>query len=147
MNNTTIQTKCQNKTELMIKKVNTLLIENKYMQAQELAKRCHVKIFTIFRIIRLLRLKNIGVIATKNGYILSEFASQQDDVHFIRSCYGRRLSDYIAIQASKNDIDKRWKGEIDRKALAGLLGPIDINLGKISGGIKLLSEVSDRITV
>jgi hypothetical protein len=84
-----------------------------------------------------MRLNGIGVLPTKKGYVLAEFATKNDDVGFIRRCYGRRASDLISIQAAHTHINRRWKTVSDQTALKTLLGPLVIDLSN-SKGAKLL---------
>jgi hypothetical protein len=115
----------------MFEKVKKALIENEYQTAKQLAERCHLRTCSIFRIIKNMRLNGIGVLPTKKGYVLSEFATKNDDVGFIRRCYGRRTSDMIAIQAARSDINRRWKG-VEQATLKTLLGPLVVDLSKNS---------------
>jgi len=98
----------QKKTEMMVNKVKDLLIKNNYISASEIAKHCGLSIVSIYRIIRYIKLEGIGVIPTKKGYVLSEFAQKSDDVGFIRRCLGRRTSDIISLRAMEKDIRTRW---------------------------------------
>lgn len=123
-----------------VKKVHTALLENNYQTADELAEKCYLKRSTIYRVIRLLRIENIGVISTKKGYILSEFAKKSDDVGFIRRCYGRRASDFIAIQAALKDINSRWNSISDKKIMSIMLHPLSTNISKTQGMKALLSQ-------
>lgn len=136
------------KTEMMLSKVKTILVENEYISAQELAKKCYCKPPTIYRIIRNLRLSGIGVIPTKNGYILSEFAKKSDDVGFIRRCFGRRTSDIIALGAIEKDVRLRWSGVEDKNNINNVLKYLSIkptNTEKAKVGIKyLLSSVNGK---
>lgn len=97
------------KSERYLKKVKDILIKNEYMKASEIATKCHIKPWKVYQLIRQLRIVGIGVIPTRKGYILSEYAKFGDDTGFIRRCMGRRTSDIVAIEAAKKDILTRWK--------------------------------------
>lgn len=132
------------KTKEMIKKVSQALTEENYLSADQLAELCHLRPCSIYRIIRIMRLEGIGVLPTKRGYVLAESASQQDDVHFIRTCYGKRASDVIAIQAALPYFEKRWKSVQDRNALKSLLGPISMNVTRTKGMKILLTYKNSK---
>lgn len=127
------------RSEEMIKKVHTALIEHQYLTAKQLAEICRLRPCSIFRIVRKMRLNGIGVLPTRKGYILSELASKNDDVGFIRRCYGRRTSDFIAIAAARKDINSRWRSVEDSNALKTLLGPLTIDLTNTKGSKLLIN--------
>lgn len=136
------------KTKEMINKVNTLLIENEYISAQELAQRCHLCRGSIYRIIRMLRLEGVGIIPTKKGYVLSAYAKKSDDVGFIRRCYGRRTSDVIALGAIEKDIRIRWSGIEEKNNINNVFKYLSIkpsNPEKAKSSIKfLLTSVNGK---
>lgn len=138
----------QQKTKLMMGKVKDLLIKNEYINAYELAKECKLSTPSIYRIIRNLRLEGVGIIPTKNGYILSEFAKKSDDVGFIRRCFGRRTSDIIALGSIEKDVRLRWNGVEDKTNINNVLKYLSIkptNTEKAKTGIKyLLSSVNGK---
>jgi len=111
----------------------------KYFYAQQLAKLCGISKSSIYSLIKEIRLRNIGIIVTKKGYILSSRAEKKDDLNYIRFIYGRRASDYIAAKAAESDIYKRWKGEINDKNFRSMYRPLIVD---ISQGMRvLLTEV------
>lgn len=118
------------KTEEMLNKIQKILIESEHITAEELGKKCHVNVGSIFRVIKFLRLKGIGILTTRKGYILAEFAKQEDDVNFIRLIYGRRTSDFLAIQSAMPHIKERWKSEVDQKNLQSLIVPLSRDISK-----------------
>lgn len=136
------------KTKEMLNKVNTLLLENEYISALELAQKCKLCTGSIYRIIRNLRLEGVGIIPTKKGYILSSYAKKSDDVGFIRRCFGRRTSDIIALGAVEKDIRMRWSGVEDKNNINNVLKYLSIkptNTEKAKTGIKyLLSSVNGK---
>lgn len=138
----------QSKTVSMMNKVNTILIENEYVHADELAKKCHLSVQSIYRIVRLLRLEGVGIIPSKNGYVLSEFAKKSDDVGFIRRCFGRRASDIIALGAIEKDVRLRWSGVEDKNNINNIFKYLSIKptgVEKAKTGIKyLLSSVNGK---
>jgi|WetSurMetagenome_2_1015567.scaffolds.fasta_scaffold162246_2 biotin operon repressor len=91
-------------------KIESLLKDNEYLFAKQLASKCGVSVGTISKYIRKMREKGIGIHSTKKGYILSEFASRKDDTGFIRRLLGRRLSDHYAATAAKPHIMGRRTG-------------------------------------
>jgi len=132
------------KTNDMFKKVHTALIENSYLTANQLAELCGLTVSSIYTIIRKLRLQGIGVHPTKQGYILSEFATKQDDVGFIRRCYGRRAGDFIAIQAANKHINLRWRTVQDKTVLKSLLDPLSSDVTKTKGMQILLTHKNSK---
>jgi Fe2+ or Zn2+ uptake regulation protein len=131
-------------TKKLMEKVQEALIEKSYLTAKQLAEICHIKISTIYRIIRLMRLEGIGVLPAKNGYVLAEFAKQSDDVHFVRCCYGRRVSDNIIIQSILPHVEKRWKSISDKTTLKSLLSPMSMNASSLKGMRILLSYKNSK---
>lgn len=136
------------KTEMMMGKVKDLLIKNNYIHAYELAQKCKLGTGSIYRIIRNLRLEGIGIIPTKKGYILSEFAQKSDDVGFMRRCFGRRTSDVIALGAIEKDVRLRWNSVEDKNNINNIFKYLSIkpaNTEKAKTGIKyLLSSVNGK---
>ncbi|MDD5649355.1 MAG: hypothetical protein PHF86_02910 [Candidatus Nanoarchaeia archaeon] len=128
----------------MIEKVHDALITNEYLTAKELSKKCGLKPCSIYRIIRKMRLSGVGVHPTKKGYVLSEFATKSDDVGFIRRCYGRRSSDFIAIQASLKDINLRWKSVPDKNSIKTMLFPLNVDPSSWKGSKILLSYKNSK---
>jgi len=116
----------QKRTEEMLNKIKTLLLKNNYIDAASLAKECNLSVHSIYRAIRILRVNGTGIIPTKNGYILSEFAKKSDDVGFIRRCFGRRTSDVIALSAINKDIQKRWASIEDQKNMSAVFKYLSI---------------------
>lgn len=128
-----------------IEKVHKALLENNYQTAKQLAVICFLKESSIHRIIRLMRLENIGIITCKQGYVLSEFASKNDDVGFIRRCYGRRTGDIIAIRAAEKDINKRWRTLDEKNDLKLMISPLISDIPKQSLKIMLSYKNSKGI--
>lgn len=102
------------KTKEMLKKVKDYLYANEYTTADQIAEFCGLSRMSAYRIIKLLRLSGIGIIPGKKGYILSDIASKQDDVKFVRTCFGRRASDILALSVAEKDIRKRWRSVQDK---------------------------------
>lgn len=136
------------KTEMMMGKVKDLLIKNNYIHAYDLAQKCKLSPQSIYHIIRKLRLQGIGIIPTKKGYILSEFAQKSDDVGFMRRCFGRRTSDIIALGAIEKDVRLRWNNVEDKTNINNIFKYLSIkptNAEKAKTGIKyLLSSVNGK---
>lgn len=135
------------KTAIKVKKLHNLLNENNYLSTKELTKKLNKSAPTIYRMIRYLRLEGIGIIPTRKGYVLSESANKQDDVHFIRRCFGRRTSDLLALQTAQSDIQNRWNAVEDKNNINQVLKYLSINptnTNKANDGIKyLLSSVHE----
>jgi biotin operon repressor len=138
----------QKKTEEMIEKVKDLLIKNNYISASDLAQKCHLSVYSIYKIIRFIRLDGIGVTPTQKGYVLSEFAQKSDDVGFMRRCFGRRTSDIISLSAMEKDIRSRWSAVEEKNNLTNVFKYLSINptnTGKAQKSIKyMLSHVNGK---
>lgn len=136
------------KTKIMIGKVHGLLKDNDYLTADDIQKACRLSRWSVYQIIRHLRLDGIGIIPTKKGYILSEFARKNDDVHFMRRCFGRRTSDLIALSAAEQDITKRWRAVEDKNNINQVFKYLAINPNntkRAENGLKyLLSHVNGK---
>lgn len=131
------------KTKEMIGRVKTLLTEEQYQKANQIAKAIRSSIGTVFRIIRLMRETGIGVHWTKSGYTLSQHATKKDDVDYLHRLCGRRASDYIAIKAAEPHLRHRWNSVTDRRNLGLILSPLNANQRALSSGMKLLSDKRD----
>jgi len=134
----------RSKTIEMIDKVKNLLIENEYISGDELAEKCLLSSSSIYRIIRLMRLKGTGVHVTPVGYCLSEYAQKKDDVHFLRRLNGRRTSDLIAMSASAPSIKKRWKGVEDKRSLGLILGPLLPDGKLLEAGLEAIEVFEEK---
>ena len=134
------------RTSDLMKKVVSLMTDNHYEKAGDIAKTCHVALSTVYRIIRLMRegdtfskRKPLGIHSTKDGYVLSEYAKQKDDVNFLRRLNGRRVSDYIAIKAAEPHIRNRWTAiPGGARQLSMILGPLTPNANALNQGMKIL---------
>lgn len=122
----------------MIRKVKSILIEEEYAHAADIGKKCKLSAGSVCRIIRIMREDGIGVHTTKNGYTLSQFANVKDDVGFLRRLHGRRTSDYVALNAAKPHIQKRWRTVPQQRALQAICGPLRVNVRSLSVGMKVL---------
>lgn len=131
-------------TKEMFEKVKTFLIENNYATALQLSEHCHLSVTSIYRIIRMMRMDNIGVLVTPHGYILSEFAKKNDDVHFLRRLAGRRVSDIISFSAAERHIRKRWNAVADRRSLNLIVAPLRADLSAVSNGLKILHKLEGK---
>jgi len=132
------------KTVEMIKRVKSLLVDHEYMKSRELAEKCGLCVGSICRIIRLMREEGIGILSTKNGYVLSKYAKKPDDVGFLRRLHGRRASDFVALQAAQADIKRRWRSIEDRKQLQLICSPLTANVGRLQAGMKVLLKRSNN---
>jgi hypothetical protein len=139
--------KIREKTEVDLERLHEALsLSRERQSAYILASKLKWKASKVRRLIRLLKLRGIGILPGRGGYILSAYADQRDDLMFIRKCYGRRVSDHITLIAAKEDMQKRWKGLDDRSAMQALLSPLTIDLTRTKG-VKLLSEYTKKIEV
>ena len=86
------------KTKELMNRVKSMLTEEQYQNADQIAKALRSSAGTVFRIIRFLRESGVGVHWTKAGYTLSEYATKKDDVDYLHRLCGRRASDFIAIK-------------------------------------------------
>jgi biotin operon repressor len=131
--------------EKSINKVKTALLNNAYQNANELGEECGLQPCSIYRIVKNMRKEGIGVLVTKNGYVLSKYAKKTDDVEFIRRVYGRRNSDFIAVKAAEHDISHRWNSLAEKKDLRLLISPLSVDLSKTAGMKVLLQKTSSGV--
>jgi len=129
-----------------VAKVRTLLLENEYQTAPQLAEQCHIKPSSIYKLIKYMRLNNIGILSVNKGYVLSKHANKSDDLNFIRRLYGVRASQFIAIEAAKKDINLRWNSVSDQSQLKLLLSPLSVNIGNSRGMQILLTKKNSKGT-
>ena len=113
----------------LIKRVKELLTEaTTHLTAEKLADSCKASIYRIYAAIRALKEGTkdrlpIGIHSVKYGYILSEFASKQDDVEFLRRLNGARTSVYVSANAAAPHIMKRWNAVEDKRAFQLIFKP------------------------
>jgi biotin operon repressor len=135
------------KGEELRNQIKKLLEENQYMFGRQLAKHFKVCVGTICLQIRKMREDGIGVHVTKHGYTLSEFATKKDDVGFLRRLYGRRASDFYAVQAALPHINHRWNSVEEKDTLKILSSNFGVNLTNFKKGLKLLTEKSKTLSL
>ena len=123
----------------MMTKVKNILIDNDYQTSIDLSKKTGLSRSRVFQLIRKMRMSGVGVLPSKKGYILSEFASKADDVGFLRRIYGRRASDFISLKAASVDLNKRWKTQIEKQQLQLMIQPLSVDLSSSKGMTALLS--------
>jgi hypothetical protein len=123
----------------MFKRIKDELTDHHYQTASTLAKKTGLSTNTIYRIIRQMRLDNIGVMPTHHGYVLSEFALKKDDVHLVRRLYGRRTGDFITMKSCEKDIRHRWNSVEERKLLQSMISPFSADLSSSQGMRALLT--------
>lgn len=135
------------KTAIKVKKLHDLLVEKNYLTTKDIMAALRISRQTIYRLIRYLRIEGIGIQPSTKGYVLSESACKQDDVHFMRRCFGRRTSDLLALQTAAPDIQNRWNAVEDKNNINQVLKYLSINptnTNKANDGIKyLLSSVHE----
>lgn len=100
----------KSKVKENVPRIKTILAEHEVIDARGIAKRTHLSTSSVYKAIRKIRESGIGVYSSPIGYKLSIDAKMKDDVRELRRINGRRASDYIAINAAKKDILRRWKG-------------------------------------
>lgn len=129
------------KTAIKVKKLHQLLIENTYLSVADISDKLRIKPWSVYRLIRYLRIEGIGILPSTKGYVLSESAQKKDDVHFIRRCFGRRTSDLLALQTAHKDIEKRWNAVEDKNNIGQVMKYLSINptnTNKATEGIQYL---------
>jgi biotin operon repressor len=135
------------KAELTTKVQKYLTDCNNPKSAEAIATEFNVKINRVYQSIRALRVKGVGVHVTKDGYILSEFASKSQDVNFLRRLNGRRTSDIIAIQASERHIKHRWNTVEDKRNIQLILSPLNGSVVAAQRGLKILLTKSNSLGI
>lgn len=134
------------KTKEMLNKAAHILSEGMPVPGKTLATKCGLKVNSAYRIIRLLREGGMGIIPTKQGYLMADHAEKKDDVYFLRCLNGRRTSDYIALNGCINSMRKRWKG-IEQNQLKQILQPFNVSRGALSTSLTILQEKSERLGI
>lgn len=129
-------------TKEHMERVCKFLTEHEYCTSSFLAKKCQISKPSVYRVIRLLRMDGIGIIPTSRGYVLSKYASKNDDVGFMRRLNGRRTSDYIALNAAEKHIKRRWKSVSDRRSVNLIMRPLSSDLGILKKGASILLKSS-----
>ena len=132
----------------LVKKVHYLLISTTdCMTAAMLADNCKSSIYRIYSAIRALKEgeKNrlpIGIHSIRNGYILSEYASKQNDVELMRKLNGARTSIYITANAASPHIRNRWSSIEDKKVFELIMKPFMSNTDSsiLQQGAKILLD-------
>lgn len=124
----------------MTDKVVTLLTENQYMTTREIADKTHLSVNGVRAIIKHLR-SQVGIISSRKGHTLAEYASVQDDVEFLRRLNGRRAGDVMALEGVRRHIEKRWKTIGYNRQLNLSMKPLDSDVTVINNSIKLLSSL------
>lgn len=132
------------KTEILVDKIMKHLLDHEYSDSKTIAKKLGVSSGTVFRIIRVMRVRRIGILTTNKGYILSEFASKKDDVNFLRRLYARRLSDYHCVKAAEPTIKRRWKSIAEKQQLSLIFKPLDVDIGKTQGSTLMVKLSKDK---
>lgn len=130
------------RTTEMMKKMKNLLVDKEYVTSFELAESCGLSRSSIYRMVRLLREDGVGIIPAKKGYILAEYATRSDDVHFLRKLNGRRTSDFISLRSSEKFLRRRWRSITDRETLRLLVSPLKANLKVLQKGEEVLRKKS-----
>lgn len=109
--------------------------------AKTLAKQFKKSEGRIYSIIRQLREDGVGILPSRTGYVRSEYATKNDDVHFFRVVSGRRVSDYLAVTAAAPDIRKRWNTVEDRSTFKSIVMPMTANGKMFKDGLNALMKM------
>lgn len=108
------------------KQMHRALIEtDKYLRAGDLAHICRCSKSMVYTVIRKLREMGIPVQPTKHGYILSQFATEVDDVNFFRNANGKITSAIVMVNACAPHVQKRWRSEKRRSLLTSMVQPLE----------------------
>lgn len=113
-------------TEAMYGKVHHLLQSAEgYVTTQKLSDKTGLSKSSIHNIILKMNENGIGVQTRhKLGYVLSEYASQQDDVHIVRRMNSQYARNVMRVQAFMPHMSKRWKSEADKALLNDMAKPM-----------------------
>lgn len=133
--------------EVRIGKLCLLLREKGgHIKREDLARHMRCSISTISADMMYLRkIKGVGVYGVRHGIILSQCATVQDDLEFLRRANGRRTMDVVTLHACRPDIEDRW-GKIEFKhRLQALLAPLDGDGDALSRGADIIKTVSLRL--
>jgi biotin operon repressor len=130
-----------NKPKSVRTRALSILRDEKYSSASVLSEKLGISESRVYQLVGAMRRDGIGVHPTPKGYILSEFATKIDDVHFLRRINGRRASDYIALYAAEADIRKRWFSTEDQRLLKIVLDPLHVNLNTVIANQRTMLDV------
>ena len=134
------------KTEEMVRKAHDFMLSSTHhVRAKDIAKYCHISTTAVYRIIKLLRLNNVGILPVHKGYILSECATKIDDVEFLRRANGRRTSDFLSVKAAEKDILQRWNSISDRRDMKLILSPLTSSVNVLRRGMKILLSKNGKL--
>lgn len=137
----------KSKVTSMRNKALHILRDENYIHAKDLAEKLGMSRASVYVLIRGLRHGGIGVHPNPKGYILSEFASKNDDVHFMRRLNGRRSSDYMSLRAAESEMRKRWASIEDRRNLRLITAPIIIEPSSLVESNRILLEAKKSFEV
>jgi biotin operon repressor len=115
-----------------------------YLRAKDISEHLKISVSTVYKMISIMRLQGIGIHSTKSGYVLSEYATIQDDVHIMRVINGRRTSDTIMLQAALPYIKERWNTKKDERSLNIISKPLITNISKLSISRKLIESEKEK---
>jgi hypothetical protein len=126
--------------EVFVDKVYHYLKDKK---TEEGTRACHiskhfkVKKDMVYRAIKAIREKQIGVEIVAGGYRLSEFCSKEDDIYFIGRYYGAQASRNLALGSALPDIRKRWPTKLEASRIQNMVKPlmssaIDMENGEVA---------------
>jgi biotin operon repressor len=128
----------------MMKKAMSIFRDEEYLPAKALGEKLGMRVSAVYRLVRMFREDGVGIHPNPKGYILSEFATKNDDVHFLRRLNGRRVSDILALRAAEHSIRKRWTSVADRRNFLLLTGPLQADLKSLEQGKIILSAKNKK---
>ena len=123
--------------------IHSMLKDDEYVKGKVIGTKTRLSPGSVCNAIRALREQGVGILSTKNGYVLSKYAKKTDDVNFLRRLHGRRASDFVALRAAEKDIRRRWGSLEDRHALKSIIAPLEAGEGLLASGMKVLLSTTN----
>ena len=115
----------------LLKKLRGLLIDSpkKGIPAKELANALAIPISRIYGLVRQLKEgygqnRPLGIHPLKDGYILSEYATRNQDVELLRKLNGIRVSIAVTANSAAPWIKPRWNSIQDKRDFAIVMRPV-----------------------
>jgi len=131
------------KTEVLLDMIVDALARGNRLHAHELAKQLRVSHATIHNGVRMLReMRNVGVHPAKDGYCLSEWATKQDDVHYLRRLLGALEHARKGMAAARPYIERRWTSLEQKRQLRLIVAPLSGGTRALDSGFRVLSSVN-----
>lgn len=108
------------------KRVLSLINEYDHPSARFIAEKMKVSPGTVYRVVRLLREENIGILPGKGGYIMAEDATVQDDTHFMRRAVSSYTSNKLILNGARKYIIERWHKLPQYKDVKLIVGAFEV---------------------